>query len=174
MIPFGQLLLMSPKEYAAKGGASLAGQGNNRWCELTRDQMRTFITQRAMAASPLMAGGDLPTLDAFSLGLLTNREMLACNQNGVTGMPVWEQDGVEVWHTPDRAVFGNGWLAIFNRNQAERTVTTGAQQMALDPSLHYALAGIWSGEKSVLREPGRAWRVPADGVEFLRFTRQPA
>ncbi|MCD6361866.1 MAG: glycoside hydrolase family 27 protein, partial [Armatimonadetes bacterium] len=44
MIPFGKLLLMSPEKYAGTGSASLAGRGHTRWCELNKDQQRTFIT----------------------------------------------------------------------------------------------------------------------------------
>ena len=126
MIPFGKLLLMSPPEHAGTGGAKLAGYGTRRQSALTQDQMRTFITQRAMAASPLMMGGDLPTLDTFSLGLLTNREMLACNQNGVTGVLVWEKDGMEVWHASEREAFGRGWLGIFNRSDKEKPIALSA------------------------------------------------
>jgi alpha-galactosidase len=50
-----------------------------RWFQLNPDQMRTFITMRALSALPLMMGGDLPSLDAFSLQLITNDDMLACN-----------------------------------------------------------------------------------------------
>lgn len=40
---------------------------------------------RALAASPLMIGGDLPTMDDYSFKLLTNRDMIMCNQNGKWG-----------------------------------------------------------------------------------------
>ena len=69
----------------------LAGKGWHRWSDFTRDQMYTFITMRALAASPLMMGGDLPTLDDFSLELITNKEMIACNQNGVMGKLIYLQ-----------------------------------------------------------------------------------
>ena len=52
--------------------------------------METFITLRALSASPLMVGGDLPTMDEFSLRLITNAEMIACNQNGVMGRLVYD------------------------------------------------------------------------------------
>jgi hypothetical protein len=58
MIPFGRLDVIN--EDARKS-------------EFNENQMRTFITQRAMAASPLIIGGDLLTLDDFSNTLLTNR-----------------------------------------------------------------------------------------------------
>lgn len=53
----------------------LAGKGWTRWCQLSKSQMETFIVMRALSASPLMVGGDLPTRDSFSLSLLTDREI---------------------------------------------------------------------------------------------------
>lgn len=99
MIPFGELQLMSPpsadvsKTVFDKGDIALAGKGVHRVCQLTKPQMETFITMRALAASPLMMGGDLPSLDDFALKLITDREMLACNQNGVMGSLVVDEGG---------------------------------------------------------------------------------
>lgn len=85
MIPFGKLQLMSPatlnKEDIRKS-ALYAGKGYTRESELSKDQMKTFITMRALSASPLMIGGDLLTMDEYSYSLLTNPYILACNQNG--------------------------------------------------------------------------------------------
>lgn len=133
MIPFGQLQLMSPKpeklddditeddvkELKRNGELTnielLAGKGWTRWSEFSKDQMYTFMTLRALSASPLMMGGDLPSLDEFSLSLITNTDVLECNQNGVMGSLVYEKEGVESWKTPDRDSDG-GWIGIFNRN----------------------------------------------------------
>jgi hypothetical protein len=69
MIPFGNLQMMSPAKYSdGNDSVALAGLGNTRMSNFTHAQMRTFITMRALAASPLMMGGDLPTrLDGCSV-----------------------------------------------------------------------------------------------------------
>lgn len=113
MIPFGQLQLMSPRHLVADTKVALAGLGNTRMSRLTRSEMRTFITLRALSASPLIIGGNLPTMDDFSFRLLTNREMIRANQNGIMGSLVYEQDGIQVWNTPERNGRG-GWFGIFN------------------------------------------------------------
>jgi hypothetical protein len=51
---------------------------------------------RSLAASPLFVGGDLLTFDNYSLSLLTNKEMLAINQNGECAQNVYEMNGTEV------------------------------------------------------------------------------
>ncbi len=132
MIPFGQLLMMSPKtELVREGDASavrLAGNGYRRWQQFSHDQMFTFITLRALSASPLMVGGDLPTMDGFSLRLLTDPDMLTCNQNGVMGKLVSAKGGVEVWKTPERGQTARGWVGVFNR-------TDRSENRHLDPGV---------------------------------------
>ena len=113
MIPFGQLQLMSPSALAGDTKVALAGLGNTRMSRLTRSEMRTFITLRALSASPLIIGGDLPTMDEFSYRLLTNKEMTRANQNGIMGSLVYEKEGIQVWHTPHRNGRG-GWFGVFN------------------------------------------------------------
>lgn len=83
--------------------------------------MYTFITMRALAASPLMIGGDLVTLDEFSLQLITNKQMITCNQNGVMGSLVYDKDGIEVWNTPKKGT-DHGWIGVFNRNDRSTSV----------------------------------------------------
>ena len=151
MIPFGQLQLMSPpsedesKTPMDKGDIALAGKGVNRWCQLSRPQMRSFITVRAMAASPLMMGGDLPTLDAFSLSLITNPEMLACNQNGVMGSLVYEKDGLETWKAEKKDSVGEGWIGIFNRTEHKTSIELTTERFAIDPFSH-TFFDIWGNK----------------------------
>lgn len=118
MIPFGKLKLMSPKTLNnIERDVRLAGFGFTRESMLNESQKRSFLTQRAMAASPLFIGGDLPTMDDFSLNILTNPDMLACNQNGVMGVNVYSEDDIEVYHVRHRDDTGKGWIGIFNRNE---------------------------------------------------------
>ncbi len=83
MIPFGNLNIIIPAEFAEKPEP---GKKNfSHWSRLTKDQMRTFITTRALAASPLFIGGDLLMMDDFSYSLLTNRKMLECHDSWQRG-----------------------------------------------------------------------------------------
>lgn len=169
MIPFGQLLLMSPAAAGKSEDVGLAGYGHNRWCQLTKDQQYTFITMRALAASPLFPGGDLPTLDEFSLELLTNKEMLACDQNGVMGTNVCEQDNVEVWVAPHKQHPGQGWLGVFNRNQVPKTVTLSREDLSLDASAGYRCLDVWKDRGFALGKEGHSFEIAADGVALVRF-----
>ena len=173
MIPFGQLQLMSPpsedesKTLFDKGDIALAGKGVNRWCQLSRPQMRTFITIRAMAASPLMMGGDLPTLDDFSLSLITNQEMLACNQNGVMGSLVYERDGLEIWKVEKRDSAGEGWIGIFNRTEDKTSIELTTERLGIDAFSH-TFFDVWDNKPS---DASRVELGPHD-CAFFRYKKE--
>ena len=170
MIPFGQLQLMSPpssdgtKTVMDKGDVALAGKGVRRMCQLNNDQMETFITMRAMAASPLMMGGDLPTLDEFSLRLITDADMLACNQNGVMGSLIYEDNGVEVWKTEKRGSTQGAWIATFNRSEVVKSFILNAAKLGLEEGPSISLRNIWEEGKLGLNE---LVEIPAKGVIFI-------
>jgi hypothetical protein len=173
MIPFGQLLMMSPKkEMKVEGDENavrLAGHGYRRWQQFSEDQMFTFITLRALSASPLMIGGDLPTLDGFSLRLLTDPDMLACNQNGVMGKRVSQNDGIEVWKTPEKGSSKKGWVGVFNRTDRLKTFKLTPASMGIDDKAK--VYSIWKGRKdyNVAETALIEIDINPDGVLFLRY-----
>jgi alpha-galactosidase len=182
MIPFGQLQLMSPKPAGVDGNESknelqmkmtsgeianfelLAGKGFNRWSEFTKDQMYTFITLRALAASPLMMGGDLPTLDDFSLKLITDKDILECNQNGVMGSLVYEKEGIEIWKTPKKNS-NDGWIGIFNRNPDLKSISLKHEDFGSNFANSNKLFDVWNKKEiSTLN-----FMINPNGVIFLKY-----
>ncbi len=174
MIPFGRLQVMSPpsddpeKSVMSKGDIALSGKGVRRWSQLNKPQMRTFITLRALAASPLMMGGDLPTLDPYSLALITNEQMIACNQNGVMGSLMLEDNGLETWKVEQRDAPGTGWIGVFNRTDKPGRFELTPQRLGLDSS-RYDLADVW-GETD--RGFGQAVSLPGHDVLFVKYRSQ--
>jgi hypothetical protein len=172
MIPFGQLQLMSPpskddrKNVMDKGDVALAGKGVNRWCQLSSEQMRTFITMRAIAASPLMMGGDLPTLDAESLYLITHPEMLACNQNGVMGKLVSEMGGIEIWKVEHRQDRNKGWIGVFNRAEDTQSFLFEPKVLGLKDEVQ-SIRNVWLGMMEV---KNIQVQLKPNDVSFLRYS----
>jgi hypothetical protein len=175
MIPFGQLQLMSPpskdgkKPILEKGDIALTGLGVMRHSLLTKPQMKTFITLRAMAASPLMMGGDLPTLDDFSLRLLTDREMIACNQHGVMGSLKYEKGGLETWRVDRKETTGAGWVGVFNRSDREISFELIPDMLGLG-GRGYKLTDVWNNEVKTF---GRAVTLHPYDVLFLQYQAAP-
>ncbi len=173
MIPFGQLQLMAPQAEdveKTEDEVRLSGRGRNRWCRLTKPQMETFITQRALAASPLMMGGDLLTLDETSHALITNREMLACNQNGVMGKLIAEEGAIEIWQTPEKDVEDHGWVGIFNRSEDESEIEVTNTTLGLIEAKTYACRDVWGGATFDLGpEEVQTITLEPHGVLFVRY-----
>lgn len=168
MIPFGELQLMSPPGRKTKDQKeiALAGRGTHRWSELNESQKYTFITQRSMAASPLFYGGNIVSIDDFTLRLLTNKDMLACNQNGVVGNLIYEENGIEVWTVKERDRQA-GWIGIFNRTQQTQSRRFVKEELGLAPEKDYRLLNIWEDRKSVSLD--KMIEIPGNGVLFIRY-----
>ena len=100
MLPLGRLSLRGFEE----------GERHSR---LTNDEQTTLMTLWSIFRSPLMMGGDLPTLDAFTLFLLTNEEVLAVDQKSTGNHELFARGNHLAWSadvpgTPDK------YLAVFN------------------------------------------------------------
>lgn len=153
MVPFGRLTVME------KGG---------RDCRFTKDQKRTFMVQRALAASPLILGGVLYSMDEFSMSLFTHPEILACNRNGVVGKLAHRKGKIDVWRTPKRGADGCGWIGVFNRDgKAKAPVELAWKDLGLSAG-DYALTDVWTG-KVVPDGKKLSFELPADGVAFIKY-----
>lgn len=64
---------------------------------LTHDQQHTLMSLWAIARSPLMLGGDLPTNDEFTLALLTNDEVLAVDQKAANSREIFSRADQIAW-----------------------------------------------------------------------------
>lgn len=162
MIPFGELQVMIPEGTTRK----MAGEGVHRFDRFSLPQKESFITMRAMSASPLMMGGMLASLDRDSLQLLTNRDMIACNQNGVVGHLTSNGKYLQCWKTPQKSNSGrSGWVAVFNRSSEKNSGGIGLKDLGLKGEKKYRLHDIW-GNKPF--KPGKVDLDP-NGCIFIAY-----
>ncbi len=152
MIPFG----------------SLPVYGRND--SLTLDQKQSFIAQRALAASPLIMGGSLTESDSTSFALITDSDMLECNQNGVCGKLINRTAKYDIWKTKSAENADNGWVGVFNRTTEQITINLSAADLDLDKDSSYKYYDIW--KKHSLPEGSIIDRLNADGVLFLSYKKQ--
>ncbi|MEV1330833.1 CBM35 domain-containing protein [Micromonospora costi] len=96
--------------------------GNGAMDGLTRAERQTYMTLWAISKSPLYTGDDLTRLDDYGLSLLTNREVIAVDQDGAPpARPVTPAGDQQVWaaKNPD----GSWTVALFNLADAPASVT---------------------------------------------------
>jgi hypothetical protein len=162
MIPIGELQVMIPKGTTHK----MAGEGAHRQDHFTVPQKETFMAMRALSASPLMMGGVLPTLKGDDLRVLTNKEMIACNQNGKMGHLISNKKYIQTWLTEERGTQqDNGWVAVFNRMDEKANTFVSIKSLGLDPDKKYELSNVW---KEASFNPGKVELEP-HGCVFIRY-----
>ncbi|HEX8506612.1 MAG TPA: NPCBM/NEW2 domain-containing protein [Hymenobacter sp.] len=95
-----------------------AERGDDRMTRFTRDEQITLMTLWSIFRSPLMFGGDLPSNDAFTLALLTNKNVLAVHQRSARNRQLFHRDNLVAWTADDPAT-GDKFLALFNAQDQE-------------------------------------------------------
>ena len=108
---------------------------------LTPDEQYTHISLWSLLSAPLLIGCDLAQLDAFTLNLLTNDEVLSIDQDelGQQARPVFRKDGLEIWakslHNGDFAV------GLFNRTLQKHPVVLRWKDLGL--SGRFRVRDVW-------------------------------
>lgn len=95
--------------------------GVDRQTALTSDEQVTLMTLWAIARSPLMFGGDLPSLDTWTSALLTNEEVLAVNQHSINNRELFWRDQHIGWCANPPAS-PDVYLALFNLDDEPTTM----------------------------------------------------
>lgn len=90
-----------------------AERGDDRNSRLSPDEQRTLMTLWSMLRSPLIFGGDLPTLDPFTRSLLTNREVIAIDQQSSNAKIVYSNGDLHIWTSKGREP-GVEYVAVLN------------------------------------------------------------
>ena len=84
---------------------------------LTPDEERTHFALWTILNSPLLLGNDLRNMSPQTLDILTNKEIIAINQDslGIQGFKYKKEGTIEVWVKP---MANNEWaICFFNRSQ---------------------------------------------------------
>ncbi len=85
--------------------------------EMTNIEDRSHFAMWCMMASPLIAGNDFRKMKPETLAILTNKNLIAVNQDklGIQGFKLTIEDGVEVWVKP----LSDGVWAVTFLNRTE-------------------------------------------------------
>lgn len=144
-------------------------------CRFTDAQKRTLLTQHAMGASPLMAGGCIASYTPYERALLCSPGMLACSRNGVTGHWVGTVGAAQVYRTPHRTRGGQmGWTAVFNRSGRPLRTALSREALGLAGAGRCALYDIWGDRALDALGAGDtlALSLAAHDVLFMKYERE--
>jgi alpha-galactosidase len=110
------------------------GWGEPRKTRFTHDEQRTLVSLWVIARSPLMVGGELPSADAWTESLLTNREIIAVDQHSNANHPVITTADTISWLASSDPA-GDFYLAVFNMQDAKRRVQLSWNDLGLRRSV---------------------------------------
>ncbi len=107
------------------------GGGRLHPTRLTPNEQYTHISLWCLLASPLLIGCDMTQFDDFTLGLLTNDEVLEVNQDplGQQAHRISKDENVEVWAKDMED--GSKAVGLFNRGEFENIVTVSRSELGL-------------------------------------------
>lgn len=145
---------------------------------LSPEEARAHMSLWAVLAAPLIAGNDLRTMDAETLAILTNPEVIAVDQDpdGVQGVPVPGAEtaaGVpQVWARPLRQ-HGARAVLLLNTRMAEAEIAVRFADLGLAPG-PVAVRDLWDHADRGTFEGGYSARVPSHGARLLKVVgREP-
>ncbi len=156
MIPFGHI------------GIRCWTNSHDRWTRFTHDEQVCLMTLWCIAPSPLMLGMNLPDNDEWTLGLITNQEALAINQDSLGAPASWvlkRHRGDEVWVRDLSG--GCKALALFNRGNQPITMTVSLAEAGISGT--YAARDIWQKKEMGIIGGSVSEAVPAHGAVFLKL-----
>lgn len=171
MIPFGALQVYADKESNGRD-ILLAGKGTRRQSLLTPGEKRTFITMRALAASPLFMGGELTMTPDEDFAFITHPEMLRCNQNGVIGKQIYFKNYIDIRKTPEKGKIGSGWIGIFNRNSVRRPISFSLSDLGFPVSASPVLWDIWNDRNLLFQNGVLTLDIAPQDVCFIKYQQE--
>jgi len=138
--------------------------GNGKMDGLTKDERQSYTTLWAISASPLYTGDDLTKLDSYGLSLLTNREVIAVNQQGRPATPVRSGVNQQVWRA--RNADGSYTVALFNLDGVARPVTALWSEVGFEGRA--SVRDLWKRRDLGTVEGSFTATLPAHGSRLFR------
>jgi hypothetical protein len=140
--------------------------GNGAMDGLTPDERQSYMTLWAISAAPLYTGDDLTKLDAYGKSLLTNRAVLAIDQQGIPARPVTPSGTAQVWGL--RNTDGSSTVALFNLGSFPAQVHADWTSFGFDGRAE--VRDVWSGKDLGAHDGGIAATLPAHGSRLFRVS----
>jgi alpha-galactosidase len=109
---------------------------------MSHDEYVTHMSLWSLLAAPLLAGNDLSKVSPADLAILTNKEVIAVDQDskGAQGRRVAEEGPLEVWAKP--LADGSYAVGLFNRGESANPVTLELKDVGIRGSAR--IRDLWA------------------------------
>ena len=137
------------------------------------EEDKAHFSMWAIMCSPLLAGNDLTSMSKETLGILTNEEVIALNQDPLfyQARRFKKEGDLEVWAKPlIDTMSGQVAVALLNRSTKAQDITFTLEGIGIDADKGYTMRDLWEKKdfkKSTAAE--QKFLVPAHGVVVIRI-----
>ncbi len=138
------------------------GNGN-----MSKDEYLTHMSLWCILAAPLLAGNDLTKMTPETLQILTNREVIAVDQDpaGIQGHRVAQEGPLEVWVKP--LADGTKAVCLFNRGWSSMPVTAYFRDIGIGEVA--AVRDLWAHRDLGAFRDSFTAQVPMHGVVMVKM-----
>jgi alpha-galactosidase len=138
---------------------------------MTEMEYKTHMSLWSILAAPLIAGNDLRNMTAAIHDILTNREVIAIDQDkeGKQGARRWKSGDQEVWVRP--LAGGAQAVGLFNRSAEEARIAVKWADLGIQ-KIPTQIRDVWEHKNIKAKGSQIDATVPGHGVVLLRVSRQ--
>lgn len=132
---------------------------------MTINEDRAHFTMWCMMASPLILGNDIRNMSAEVRDILTNREMIAVDQDalGVQGLHLMDDDGLQFWFKP---LEGGDWaFVILNATKEDKTYALDWQKFNFTDK---EVSGLSTHFDTIIYQVYNLWTHKQEGKTTLK------
>ena len=133
---------------------------------MNADEYRTHMSLWAILAAPLLAGNDLTSMSPENIALLTNREVIAIDQDraGKQGDRIRAEGPMEIWART--LADGSRAVGLFNRHPQPMEMQVDFRELGFKGAVK--VRDIWAAKDLGLIQSSYQTSVPGHGVVLLR------
>jgi len=134
--------------------------------KMTKDEYLTHMSLWCILAAPLLAGNDLSKMTQATLGILTNPEVVAVDQDpkGVEGHRISQVGPLEVWAKP--LADGSQVVGLFNRGESMNPVSLDFRDIGVSGSA--TIRDLWGRKDLGSFQDHFTASVPKHGVVMIK------
>jgi alpha-galactosidase len=137
---------------------------------MSNTEYRAHFSMWAMLAAPLIAGNDIRSMTPEIASILTNREVIAVDQDslGSQGVRVRKNGDSEVWSK--QLADGSRAVALLNRGAAPAQISVAWNEIGYPSQLKATVRDLWEKKDLGKKSGNFSATVPSHGVVMVRVT----
>ncbi len=137
---------------------------------MTTTEYRSHFSLWCILAAPLMAGNDLKNMPPEIKDILTNKEVIAVDQDplGMQGRRVRKDADSEVWAKQMKD--GGRAVVLFNRGASDVDISVSWEDLGYPAHLSATVRDLWAKKDLGKSTATFTAKVPSHGVAMLRIT----